>query len=346
MVIYVNKNQGITGLLLCLCLLSLALTGSGEEVTPSSDTVTIVDYTGQSVEVPYPVDRVVSLSSSASEIICALGASDKIIGRGSSSIFPPYIEDVPIVGKSSYTPSIELIIELDPDVLIADTMLTGDNREMIEAAGIPVIEESFVDPPRVTSVMSNLGLILDKEERAGELISFIDQYQSIIEERTADSRSEDKPAVFLERGQPYHTASASTSSHNCITTAGGINIASGESVKYPTVSPEWVVEMNPEIIVRSVWATTGETFTREDLKEVSDELLSRPGLSEVKAVKDGRVHVYSSKINSGVRSIVGELYFAKWFHPAVFEDIDPEAVHRDLVQKFYGLELEGVYVYP
>ncbi len=65
------------------------------------------------------------------------------------------------------------------------------------------------------------------------------------------------------------------------------------------------------------------------------------------AVEDGRVHIISSRVTKGgVRSIVGSLYLAKWFHPDLFEDIDPEAVHRELVQKFYGLELEGVYVYP
>ncbi len=43
---------------------------------------------------------------------------------------------------------------------------------------------------------------------------------------------------------------------------------------------------------------------------------------------------------------IGCLYFAKWFHPDLFEDIDPEAVHREMLQKFFDVELEGVYVYP
>ncbi len=51
-------------------------------------------------------------------------------------------------------------------------------------------------------------------------------------------------------------------------------------------------------------------------------------------------------MTTGVRSIIGELYLAKWFHPDHFEDIDPEEVHEELVQQFFGQELEGVYVYP
>ncbi len=334
------------GLLVCLCILSLSLslTGSGEEATAPSETVTIVDSTGQSVDVSRPVERVVSITSPASEIICALGVGDRIVGRSSYSIFPPSLEDVPVVGKSSYTPNIELILELEPDVVIADTMLSDDCRERIEDAGIPVIVETSSDPMRVTTVVMNLGVVLDKEERAEEIIGFIEQYQDIIEERTVGLEPEDKPAVFFEWYRPYYTASSGTPFHNIITAAGGINIASEESVRYPTVSPEWLFERDPDIIIRSVYAT--ENVTEEMLEEARDEILSRPGLSNVKAVKDDRVHILSGPVKSGVRSVVGELYLAKWFHPDLFEDIDPEDVHRDLVQEFYGLELEGVYVYP
>ncbi|NYT10429.1 MAG: hypothetical protein GKC09_10960 [Methanosarcinales archaeon] len=40
------------------------------------------------------------------------------------------------------------------------------------------------------------------------------------------------------------------------------------------------------------------------------------------------------------------LYLAKWFHPELFQDIDPAAVEKDMLQKFYGLNLEGAWAYP
>jgi iron complex transport system substrate-binding protein len=82
------------------------------------------------------------------------------------------------------------------------------------------------------------------------------------------------------------------------------------------------------------------------MEEMRDEILSRPGLSDVAAVKDCRVYIIASGIVGGAPSIISDLYFAKWFHPNLFEDIDPEEVHEELVQEFFGLELEGVYVYP
>ncbi|MCL6449421.1 MAG: hypothetical protein K6U04_14965 [Armatimonadetes bacterium] len=44
--------------------------------------------------------------------------------------------------------------------------------------------------------------------------------------------------------------------------------------------------------------------------------------------------------------MVGLISLARWFHPELFADVDPVVVHREMLQKFYGLELEGVWSYP
>jgi iron complex transport system substrate-binding protein len=339
-----DKKGGITWSIVGLCLLTLSLSGSTEETTLPSETVTIVDSTGLSVDLSCPVERIVSITSAASEVICALDAGDRIVGRDSYSLVTPYLEDAPVVAGSSASPNIELILELDPDVVIADTMLSDDLRERIEEAGIPVIVESAWDATTVITVVRNFGMMLDKEERADEIIGFIEQYQYIIEERIASLEEADKPAVYFEFYKPYFTSSSGTPLDNLVTVAGGINIAREESTRYPTVSPEWIVERNPDIIISILSAT--EDITEEMLEETRDEILSRQGLNSVKAVEDDRVYVLCSAIRSGVLSIVGELYLAKWFHPDLFEDIDPEEVHEELIQEFFGQKLEGVYVYP
>jgi iron complex transport system substrate-binding protein len=288
----------------------LSFTGYGGAADASSETITIVDYTGKSVEVPSPVETVISLSSYASEILCALGGGDKIIGRDSYSTYPPDLEDLPIVGQSSYSPSIELILELDPDVVIADTMLSDDNREKIERGGVPVIVIRSGDPERTMAIIKDLGTILDKNERAEELVAFIDRYHSIVEERTADLDEEEKPVVLGEWASPWNAATPGTGFGDKIAAAGGISIAADETPgSYVVVSSEWVAEKD-------------------------------------KAVKDGRVYVVTSGVMGGAPSIISDLYFAKWFHPDLFEDIDPEEVHEELVQEFFGLELDGAYVYP
>ncbi len=339
-----DKNVRITGAIVSLCFIFLSPTGYAEETTLPSDTVTIVDGTGESVDVSRPVMRIVSITSRTSEIICALGAGDRIVGRDSYSIVPSSLEDVPVVAGSSYTPNVELILELEPDLVIDDSMLSDDYRQRIEDAGIPVIVETSWDPATVDGVVSHLGIVLDEEDRAGEIIGFIEQYHDIVEERCADLKEEEKPAVFFEWSQPYHSGASGTLFHNLTVASGGINVVADETAKYPTVSPEWLAERDPDIILRLVSST--EDLTEEMMVEARDEILSRPGLISVKAVEDDRAYILSSPVTTGVRSIIGELYLAKWFHPDHFEDIDPEEVHEELVQQFFGQELEGVYVYP
>lgn len=333
-------------MLLFSCLLA-SLVSAEVAVASSQDRVTIVDYTGKSVEVPSHVESVISLSSYASEILCALDGRDKIIGRDSNSIFPPDLEDVPVVGQSSLYPSIELILEFDPDVVIADTMLSDDSREKIESAGIPVIVQRSGDLERTITNVRQLGLIIDKKERAEDIVDFMEHYYSIIEDRTADLDREDRPVVFGECRSQWNAATPGTSFGDKIAAAGGINIAADETPgEYVVVSAEWVAERDPDVIV--LQAST-KTPTKEELEEMRNEILSRPGLSDTKAVKDGRVYIITSGILGGVPTIVGYLHLAKWFYPDIFEDIDPEAVHRELLQEFFGVELEQLereYVYP
>lgn len=339
-----DKNVRITGAIVSLCFIFLSPTGYAEETTLPSDTVTIVDGTGESVDVSRPVMRIVSITSRTSEIICALDAGERIVGRDSYSIVPKSLEDVPVVAGSSYTPNVELILELEPDLVIADSMLSDDYRQRIEDAGIPVIVETSWDPAAVATVVSHLGIVLDEEDRAGEIIGFIEQYHDIVEERCADLEEEDKPVVFFEWSQPYHSGASGTLFHNLTVASGGINVVGDEPAKYPTGSPEWLAERDPDIILRLVSST--EDLTVEMMEEARDEILSRPGLSSVKAVEDDRAYILSSPVTTGVRSIIGELYLAKWFHPDFFEDIDPEEVHEELIQELFGQKLEGVYVYP
>jgi len=166
--------------LILFCLLGDCV-GVGEE---TDDIITIVDGTGKSVNVSLPVERIVSITSRASEIISALGSEDRIVGRDSYSFFPSSLKDVPVVAESSYSQNIELIHKIDPDLVIADSMLSEDDRKKIEAAGIPVIVETALDSTTIEAFVSHLGILLDKEEQAQELINFIKKYQDIIKERT------------------------------------------------------------------------------------------------------------------------------------------------------------------
>jgi len=300
------------------------------------ETVTVVDATGAQVNVSIPVERVVSLNRGLTEMICALGCEDKIVGR----------DEKPIAGQNSYEPNLELLLEMTPDLVVADTMLfyNNDALKKIESAGVPVIIEEPSNVTRVKTITRNLGLILNNEEKANEIADYIESYANLVRERVKDLTSSEKPSVYIEWHTAWQSRAEGSASNEILVDAGGINIVAGEGVPAPTLSPEYVVEKNPDIIIRMISGHLVGNIT--GFQTTRNEILNRLGLNEVTAVKEGKVYVYDPIVLEGIRYPVGLLYFAKWFHPSLFEDIDPAAIHEQLIQRFFGVELEGVYVYP
>ncbi|OPY53172.1 MAG: Cobalamin-binding protein precursor [Methanosaeta sp. PtaU1.Bin060] len=309
------------------------------------ETVSIIDFTGHQVDVSAPISKTVSLSSAGSEILWALDGGKSMVGRSASSNFPPMIENITVAGKHSNSPDIELIMELKPELVVADTMLSEENRKVLEEDGIAVVVERFIDPHRTLLIIENLGRALGKQEQASELSGKLKGYRDLINERISGIDSKKRPTVFFEwLGKPYYSASNGTSYDNFIDFAGGVNIAANEPTDYPEVSPEWVMEKDPDIILHILGSS--RDYSEEELREWRDGMISRPELQNLRAVKEDRVYVLSGTMATGVRSAIGELYLAKWFYPELFEDVDPGAEHEKLIKKFYNMGLDGSYAYP
>jgi iron complex transport system substrate-binding protein len=331
---------------------SLAAGCAGEETPPPTpsepstpipsaepQTVTIVDGTGKYVDITLPVERIISIAEGrSSELICAFGDVAKIVGRDGLSTFPSYLSQIEEVASSSYNPNVELLLEKKPDVVIAGSMLNlvPGVRDKIEAAGVPVIIDSPGNPDRLIPFISNLGIILDKKDKAEEIVEYIDQYCQLVQKRTRGVEAENKPSVFFEwRGIPYNSCSAEGLFHQTLVAAGAVNIAAGEPIDYPKVNAEWVFMRNPDVIISQ--HTTAE-MTLEEMASNREAVMARPGLNQVKAVQDDRVYIINYAIMAGARYHVGLLAFARWCHPDLFCDLDVAAIHRETVEKFFGEE--------
>ncbi|MBC7130110.1 ABC transporter substrate-binding protein, partial [Candidatus Bathyarchaeota archaeon] len=150
--------------------------------------------------------------------------------------------------------------------------------------------------------------------------------------------------VYIEWYTSWQSFAQGSAGNKIIFDAGGINIAAEIDQPAPVLSPEFVVEKNPDIILRM--APSEATGNLTAFEAVRNEILNRPELQAVKAVKNGKVYVYDPIILEGIRYPIGLLQWAKWLHPELFADVDPDAVHAQLVQRFFGLTLEGTFVSP
>ena len=239
---------------------------------------TFSDDTGISMTVPDRVERVVSLAPSETELSCAAGGCDLLVGRTDYCNNPPGIERVETIGGPR-TFSVEKVIELSPDLVLATTVSDPVRIQELRSAGLTVAVFRLETIDDIYRNIESLGLLLSVPDTAGELVERLEARQAEIEQR---SQGVDRVKVlYILWDEPLYVAGNSTFQHDLITRAGGENIMA-DSDGYITISDETVVNRAPEVIIISREHTAG-------LTRIADRLLSRPSLADVPAVKDHRI---------------------------------------------------------
>ncbi|MCW3998674.1 MAG: ABC transporter substrate-binding protein [Candidatus Bathyarchaeota archaeon] len=324
--------------------------GASDNATPEGNVLTIVDPNGDTVKISQPVKTVVCLDAVATEIVCALGCQSRIIGIDTSSDFPPSITAVPNVGES-YSPSVEKILEMQPDLVLGGAPINYFNNQtskQIEDAGIPVFiceainpsldsTESMVD--ETCALVTQLGQILQVEDNATRLVDYMQGYENLVDERLANLADSEKPTVYYEWYTDWQTSLVPS-----IPQAGGINIAENATEYAPILSPEFVTQANPDVIIRMISSTKYELA---DFTAQQNQLTGRTALKATSAVKEGHVYICDYAITGGIEMVVGYVQWAKWLHPDLFSDVNPTAIHQELLAEFFpGVTLQGVYAYP
>ena len=244
----------------------------------SGGTVRFADDCGTSMEIPAHVERVVSLAPSETEICCAVGGCPLLVGRTDYCTFPAEASGVETVGGPR-TFSVEKVIGLDPDLVLATTVTDSIRVQEMRAAGLVVVVfrlETIEDIYRNIEVM---GTLLGTQEDARRLVANLSARQAGIE---GESHSEEPVRVlYVLWDEPLYVAGNNTFQNDLIVRAGGINIMA-DAEGYATVSEEAVVNRAPQVIIASREHTAG-------LSRIEDRLVSRPALAEVPAIKENRI---------------------------------------------------------
>ena len=329
--------------------------------------ITIVDSLDRIVTVKKPLKRIIPTHPPAIEMLRSLKVpKDIIVAIGTwptplDPVFFPEFSDVPCIG-TGWNPDVEAILELNPDLVVL-TALFGrlkPTADVLESADIPAVAFAlnFQTTGRFhQEEVEKLGYIFDKDE-ADEYLDWREKTLNLIKERVEKIPEEDKPKVYFapsfKKGVYYIFGQRAY-----ITEAGGKDIFADQPGNYMSVDSEAVMERNPDIIVRVAPCTAGgygvDADDTAELKALREEIMSRPELQNVKAVKDGKIHIISVPLvsffaASGCRQFLQIAYQAKWFHPELFEDLNPKAIHQEYLTRFQGLDIDldeqGVFVYP
>lgn len=310
--------------------------------------VTVIDEAGVEVDVPLCPERIVCLTPAVAEVICALGEFDRLVALSEDCTMPPALQEKESIGESGREADVERILELDPDLVIAKTgsLFPEEYEERLTNYGIPVLRYRVLHIDSLVPMIEDIGIILKRQEEAGEMSEYINGYYDLVLNRTAGIAEDERQRVyFMSMGHFDWTASSASTGHERIVEAGGYNIAEDLAGKVPHVDMEWVIEQDPEIIVYSMPASQyeGANPTLEEMEQKRGEIMSLPGFDQIEAVKSGKVYVVDINMASGLAEVANMLYYAKWFHPNLFLDVDPRAVHQEIYQKYFDMDMEGVF---
>jgi len=354
----VKRSVGI--LIITVMLLSI-LAGCGQkngqvttsEKAPAKKTITVTDLKGRQVEVKCPPERVIALQTSngvLTEIIKASGVEKTVVGVNDKTKvetkWPPYVLAVPSVGETN-TPDLEKIISLKPDLIIAWDF-KPEVLTKFEQAGIPVILGYGMGAKKLLPSITSLGQIFNQEKRANELLGYMEKQYQAVNERVKGLSPGQKPKVYLEGPGEWMTYGKDREETRLIEKAGGTSIIKENTSGHPVINSEWVLKENPDVIIKFVWKSDQIGFdvsNTASLKAIYEEICSRPGLKDTKAVKNNQVYIMGNFMTTP-RNAAGIWYLARWLHPDLFKDINPEAIHREMLKKFCNEELRGTWVYP
>ncbi len=275
------KHLRITALFLSLLVVLGLLAGCTGSGANTGKAVTVTDMTGRQVTLDKPAERIVALSAADCEILYAVGAGDKLVGRGEYCDYPAEVLEIPSV-QSGYDTNIEQIIALQPQVLLMSSMAqTEEQVKQLEDAGIKVVVSDAQDLEGVYTSINMIGTLLGKEKEAKTVIDKMkDTFKSLAGHA---SELQGKSIYFEVSPLEYGLWAAGKGSFmNEIAELLGLKNIFDDCTAWAEVSEEQVIERNPDIIV-TITMYFGEGPTPVE------EITSRKGWENITAVKEGKI---------------------------------------------------------
>src|SRR5260370_26289235 len=269
----------------------------------------VTDETGRTVRVPQPVNRIVSLAPSLTEIVYALGLQDHLVGDTEFCDYPADAQKKTKVG-GGINPSLELIANLHPDiVLVTKAFNRLETVQSLETLGI---SSYATDPHTVEEIISSskkLSDVLGASETGSALAAEMKRRLANLQQRIGARPP--KRVLFVVWTQPLISVGKHTFIADALRLAGATSIV--ESAQdLPPVSLEEVARLQPDLLVFA------ESHS-ESAAPTVEVIATPPGYNIVEAVSKRRIAVISDAVNRPAPRIVSAIEdLAKQLHPDAF----------------------------
>jgi iron complex transport system substrate-binding protein len=304
----------------------------------SAENVTVVDILEREVTVDSPPalgvvagKKTATISEAPYLFINATGHMAATIGGQDKGKFQSLLADRFEAIEDS---SVEAIAALKPSVIFLKSYTREDAGLAYEETGIPVVYLSFESIEDYHKEIPMLGKIFNEEERAAEIIAYYDEIVNTVTEKTKDLSK--KPKVLLLQYSESDGAYVLKVAPEGWLQTELVSMAGGDPVwldiglnpnSWSDVNFEQIAAWDPDVILVVNYFA--------DPKASVQKLVSEPGWSDLRAVKEEQVYPFGKDTlswdSASPRWGLGLLWAFKTIHPELAEDIDME---QEIV-KFY-----------
>jgi ABC-type Fe3+-hydroxamate transport system substrate-binding protein len=264
------------------------------------------DY-GNPIAIEGRPQRIVSLNPTTTEVLFAMGASKRLVGRSHWDAWPHSALSIPDLGNA-LRPNVEAILAARPDLVILYASL--DNRAAMQrllAAGVNVIGfkiDRLAEFDRVTRI---IGCIIGDTVRGGQVADSVKR--TITRVRAATASLERPTVVWPFSYRPVMVVGGGSFMSELLDVAGARNIYADLPQPTPVVTLEDVVRRNPRYVIRSI----------DMAQSVTQPAAIDPAWSAVPAIRMGRLVSAPAELVARPSVRLGEaaVALAKLLHPGI-----------------------------
>jgi iron complex transport system substrate-binding protein len=255
----------------------------------------LTDEIGRKVKISNAPKKIISLAPNITEILFALELDEEILAVTDFCDYPNAALTKPKIG-GFVNPSIEMIISLNPDLVIATR--DGNRRETIQRLNDLGLSVYVINPKGFDGVMKtiqNIGEVVGRQDEERKIVTALRTKRENI---LALTQSLPKPRIFFQVGEaPIITVGRETLANDLIRLAGGRSISENEAINYPHYSIETIMFKAPEVIIIS---------SMESKRDYLNSVKKWQNWKSIPAVKKNAIYVVDSNLVDRPSPRIGE----------------------------------------
>ena len=276
---------------------------TGREAPPAGR---LVDDLGRAVALPGPARRIVSLSPSTTELLFAIGAGGRVVGRTRWCDFPPQAAAVPSVGDG-LNPNLELVLSRKPDLVVFYASTANqDVIARLDGLGLGTASvrlDRLDDVPRVARLLGRLtGATARAESLAAPFEAELDSARAA---RAAGDNDPTRRVAVVSWDNPPIIIGAGSFLTELIELAGARNVFDDVAQPSAQTGIEAIAAREPDALLvlgegvpafarRPEWQAVG-AVRRRSFVAVQGSEFERPGFRSLDAVRTLRAALRRSK---------------------------------------------------